>query len=557
MPMPKNDLCHPHSFRFFPLLLALAVLAAGCQEPGVAAAEGEEPADGGAAPLRSSLYPKDWTPGFRDSQGRFLHDVSYSGYKNGEVAIPDQPQGLTYDVVAQFGADPTGGMDATSAIQAALNAAGSAGGGVVFLPKGLYRCDGLLDVSKPGVVIRGAGPSVSQLYFTRAQGMSDLAHLTLHGAIAAEKPLPLTAEGENQGRVVQVADASSLAAGDDVSVGWAITDEFVAEHGMTGTWTVFRNQWKPFFRRRVVAVDRTQSPHRVTLDVPLRYPAKLRDGAAVRRETGYLKDCGVEHLGIANAVAWGDAWKSQRAHAIALNAVKDCWLRDVQSFAPPTPGAAAFHLQNGGIVIKDSKRVTVADLRLESAQNRGDGGCGYLYEVSTSSEVLIRDSIGRNGRHNFIQNWDFGTTGLVFLRCHSEGSAIVFSETLPVTYPAASEYHHSLTMACLVDSPNILDTWAAQNRGLESSGAGHTATQDIFWNVRGSATGTVRSFQYGWGYVIGTRSVIVDTDPFGAGAVGTQPQDFVELEDQAEKLDPPSLYEDQLRRRLGRSERLW
>ncbi len=30
MPMPKNDLCLPRSFRFFPLLLALAVLAAGC-----------------------------------------------------------------------------------------------------------------------------------------------------------------------------------------------------------------------------------------------------------------------------------------------------------------------------------------------------------------------------------------------------------------------------------------------------------------------------------------------------------------------------------------------
>ena len=51
-------------------------------------------------------------------------------------------------------------------------------------------------------------------------------------------------------------------------------------------------------------------------------------------------------------------------------------------------------------------------------------------------------------------------------------------------------------MSCLVDFPTISDTWAAQNRRLESSGAGHTATRNVFWNSRGAKSGaTIRSWR--------------------------------------------------------------
>jgi hypothetical protein len=103
--------------------------------------------------------------------------------------------------------------------------------------------------------------------------------------------------------VVLVADARGLSVGDDVGVGWVITPEFVAEHGMTGVWTQFNGQWRSFFRRKVVAVDTAATPHRVTLDIPLRSQAKVRDGASLRRETGYLAEAGLESLSVGNAVA--------------------------------------------------------------------------------------------------------------------------------------------------------------------------------------------------------------------------------------------------------------
>src|SRR5262249_48900960 len=80
----------------------------------------------------SALYPPTWTPtAAPDAKGRFLHDFSYAGYRYGEPP-PSSPKGATYDVVLSYGADSTGQTDATSAIQAAINAASSAGGGVVF-----------------------------------------------------------------------------------------------------------------------------------------------------------------------------------------------------------------------------------------------------------------------------------------------------------------------------------------------------------------------------------------------------------------------------------------
>ena len=59
----------------------------------------------------------------------------------------------THDAT-EFGADRHGGKDATSAIQAALDAAAKEKGGTVYLPAGRYKVDGRLKVSG-GVTLRG------------------------------------------------------------------------------------------------------------------------------------------------------------------------------------------------------------------------------------------------------------------------------------------------------------------------------------------------------------------------------------------------------------------
>ena len=506
----------------------------------------------GEAGWRSVLYPEDWTPAFTGEQGRFLHDFSYAGYHNGEGPLAADLPADTIDVVADHGADPSGASDATAAFQAAIDAASAAGGAVIEVPAGLYRVDGQLTVQASRVVLRGVGSADSKLWFTAFAGMSFKSHVNFAGALQLSDEAPLTADGEARAHTLQVADAAAYQVGDDVAVGWVVTPEFVAEHAMDGTWKVFNDQWQVFFWRTVTGVEGDT----LTLDVPLRYPARLRDQASVRRVDGYLREVGVEGLGVANAVGWDDAWAQDQVRVLSLRGVKDAWVRDVASFVSPGAPArglgAGRHLQSSGIEVLQAKRVTISDSSLGHAQHRGDGGNGYLFEVSQSSEVLLRDCLGEAGRHNFIQNWGFGATGIVWLRIHSKDGVSVALKDLDLGLTGLSEFHHSLATANLIDDSVLDDGWGAVNRNTYSSGAGHSATESALWNPRGA--GVIRSRQYGHGYVIGPDpNLSLETSLGDPGAAGTAPEDFVERAppDARGPLVPASLYEDQLARRLG------
>ena len=517
--------------------------------------------DAGKPSWRSALYPKDWTPSFTDAAGRFLHDFSYAGYH----LAADEPganlPGSSFDVVAQFGADASGANDATAAIQAAIDAA-SAQGGIVSFPAGFYRVDGKLTLTSSNVVLHGMGPSQSQIHFTKIDTANDKsldysAHLSIHGTPTSNLEIPLAQDGENRSNVVRVADAGALAPGDDIAVGWVITPEFIADHGMTGTWVAFNGTWQPFFWRTVVSIDKNKSPQEITVDVPLRYPAKTRDTASVRRFTGLLSEVGIEGLGVSNGASWDAAWLGAQIHAIEFIGVKDAWVRDVESFVSPAapangPGAGG-HLQSSGILVEQSKRVTIANVKLAHAQNIGSGGNGYLFELRQDSEVLVRDSSGTAGRHNFIQNWGFGTTGCVFLRIESsEGKAQDKKDSF-IVLTAYSETHHSLATANLFDSSTFKDGVSIVNRGSESTGAGQTGTQNVLWNLKGAGTGVLRSLQFDMGYVIGAHAfpTMLTSSLFPILGSGTAPDDWVEGTDNPLDLDPPSLYEDQRLRRIG------
>ncbi len=498
---------------------------------------------------RSAWYPEDWTPAFTDRNGRFLHDFSYAGYHNGEVPLPDM-QGPVVQAVENYGADATGQEDSQQAIQAAIDAVARRGGGVVLLPKGLFRCEGPLRVTASNTVIRGAGPQATRIFFTSVpeRGWSD--HLQLRGSLHEGREVALATDAPNRGTYVEVDDAGGLQTGDDVAIGWVISPAFIAEHDMSGTWTSFNGRWRPFFLREIRSIDRTSKPHRVHLDVPLRYVAKVRDQASIRVMTGYLRECGLESLSVANAVDWKQAWSRPGVHALSLRDATDCWVHNVASFESPLAEAKGYHLQGGGIVVTASKRITITDCRMEKAQNRGGGGAGYLFHVSRSNEILTRDCVAVAGRHNVIQNWDFGSTGLVWLRCVSRDGRGYASAADPIGYAGLCEYHHSLAMACLVDSCVLDDGWFGGNRHDWSSGAGATVTQSVYWNTSGE--GRIRSWQSGDGYIIGTRDIRVETSMASRFAEGTDPEDLTEGLGQGGSLEPSSLYEDQLERRLKR-----
>jgi len=80
-----------------------------------------------------------------------------------ETDVPASSGTGIYNVKTQYGADSTGANMATSAIQNAIDAANVAGGGIVYVPAGVYKCGNLVLKSnvyvylEGGSVIRGSG----------------------------------------------------------------------------------------------------------------------------------------------------------------------------------------------------------------------------------------------------------------------------------------------------------------------------------------------------------------------------------------------------------------
>jgi len=516
-------------------------------------------------PWRSKLYPEDWQPGLKDPSGAQLQDYSYAGYHNGERELgaglgPAGIASLSRFDVTSFGAiasPTTAGSVPTSdsgpAFQDAIDAAKAAGGGVVFVPAGLYRIDTWLTVASSRVVIQGEGPAVSRLWFTRKLGLSYSSHIRFAGSETISAEAPLVADATRFDRAVAVADAADFNIGEDIVVGQLITDAFLAEHGMTELWSNYKGEWQPLYRRTIVGIDRTSEPNLVRLDVPLRDGLEVASGATVRRVSGLVREVGLADIGIANATDWATAWGGDQISAIGFDFVADGWVENVASFvspgAPKSGKGMGAHLQSGGILVASSKRVTISDCHLEKPENRGGNGNGYLFEVRQSSEILTRDCSGREGRTNFIQSRGFGTSGCVWLRVHAADGAYVPLGPIDDTALPARNEMHTLGTANLVDSSTFEDGFDALNRNAISRGSGHSATECVFWNFAGQE---LISLQYGLGYIIGsTRGSDLLTSLRLTGGAATEPEDWVEGAGTAEFLVPSSLFEDQLARRLG------
>jgi hypothetical protein len=92
-----------------------------------------------------------WSPAGR------LPDVSFAGYACGEQAIPKPP---IVSNVRDFGAKGDGITDDSAAFLAAI---AKTERGAISIPPGRYRITQILEIKKPGIVLRGAGAEKSIL----------------------------------------------------------------------------------------------------------------------------------------------------------------------------------------------------------------------------------------------------------------------------------------------------------------------------------------------------------------------------------------------------------
>lgn len=558
------------------------------------------PADAPPDAWRSALFPDDWRPlhagGRADGMGRVLHDVSTAGYHRGDDPPPYGRGAVVRTVDAALG---NGTADARAAIQSALDGAcmdATAGLRVVLLPAGTFRLrfptpspatDPALRIACGNLVLRGAGPSRTRLFLDDPTNARQRAMVLVRGgglgvwsggatsALARDLPAGSTE--------VPLSSVTGFNRGDLIAVRTELTDAFRADHRMNLT-DMGEVIWPPstnnglLYPRRVVAADPARGT--LTLDAPTRHPMKTRDNARAFHPTGFIREVGIEDLAfgmrehptsaagspgpLGDGADNGYTMTGTAAYAVhasaglRLDGVTDAWIHNVETYAPTGNSSGAHVLSNAMFITPGSHRITVANCRYQRPQYRGGGGNGYLF-WNQGSDNLAVDIKGINGRHNLIMA-ALACSGNVWLRARSTNGRY------------ADDSHAGLAQANLYDNVTLDRAWLqAVNRGATSSGAGFTATATVFWNTRVVALhpatrsgpypngAAIETAQFAWGYAVATQ---------GAGAVATRsytngywstldpgaPTDWVEGEGRGATLFPPSLYEEQRRRRWLRGE---
>ena len=517
----------------------------------------------GAAEWRSSLYPENWTPGYSDGNGNFLHDFSYAGYHQGRRLLPDNPPGAVYDVTASpYYADDTGTNDATAAIQDAIDDAGAAGGGVVYLPAGTYRiipptgANYALLINDGGVVLRGDGPAETFLFnddtYMRKKSAIYARPVTCdwHSALSGTT-VYATADAMSPTFTIPLTDSSSFAVGDWVVLRTDCTQDFIDEHEMTDLWS--SSLQGITLLRKVTAVDTVNDT--ITIDIPTRYYMKTRDNFRAYKINPPIEEVGIEHLSIGmrqhpGTTGWGDedfeipgtsAYDVHGSHFIQYYNVANGWVRDVHTYRPAV-NSGDYHMLSNIMLFNEAQNVTVADCIVEKPQYEGGGGNGYGYTLS-GSDILVVDCIANHTRHNYD-----------FKSMRTSGNAIVQCMSMNPRY--SSDFHMHLSPCNLFDSMDMDgDYLEARYRpwGTAPTLHGQTTSESVFWNTYGtdncvSRNRVVMSRQWNKGYVIGTTGPVHSVE-LGT-ADNTAPEDFLEGEGKADGLSPQSLYYDQLARRL-------
>ena len=530
---------------------------------------------------RSELYPENgYDPSAADlDTEKVLQDFSYAGYRRGEAPIPDLA-GPVFDVTAApYSADPTGASDSTAAIQAAIDAAGAAGGGVVFLPAGTYRLSVPADrteallLEKPGVVLRGAGRDRTFLLNSTAAGMRLKYVVRVRGPAQAgfrqrgAAQVPLSADLLRSTRTIPVADTAPFSVGDTVVVRNNITEDWIAEHNEPGWSGQGERLGGLTYRRTVLAVD--PEAKTLTIDAPTRYALKLRDAArVVRLSRAPITEVGLEDFSIGNVEHPGDDWgerdhekEGSSAHSIhgtiflGLDRARDSWVRRVSSYQPPENRSGA-HLLSGGLVLRECTHVTVEDCVFQRPQYGGGGGNGYMFRYANSGECLMQRCEARFSRHGFVF-LGIGVSGNVLhASLDAETGRATGSTGSYHTGGKASDHHMHLSQANLIDTCTAEDSWfEARYRPFGSPPLHYlTAAHSVFWNTRGTGTlkqPVVKSEQARYGYVIGTRGERSGVELPRRAPQATDPIDHVEGEGRGDDLVPQSLFLDQRARRLG------
>lgn len=319
-----------------------------------------------AGPVTSELWGENggkWSPTSR------LPDFSHAGYMRGEKPLPDVP--LTASV-RDFGAKGDGETDDTEAFAKALEGVAK---GAIEVPPGRYRITRPLVLQKSGVVLRGAGPDRSVLFFpiplndvvpdwgatTTGERTSNYSwsggFITLRGNFRSKDITPITSPAPRGSNSVTVATTKGLDVGREIEIYQSdLPDNSLAialYSGDAGPVDNIGGKSHTSFIARITAVAGNQ----VTLDRPLRVDLEARWKPRIRAFDPTVTGSGVESLGFEFPVKpYAGHFTELGFNPLALRDVANCWVRDIHILnADSGPFISGVFNTADGIVIESNR----------------------------------------------------------------------------------------------------------------------------------------------------------------------------------------------------------
>lgn len=308
-------------------------------------------------------HGEKWTPQSR------LPDFSYAGYHCGEQPLPTLPPGVS---VKDFGAKGDGVTDDTDAF---LKALAEAPAGAIEIPAGRYKITKILEITRPGIVLRGEGPDKTILCFptqlndirpdwgatTSGQRTSNYSwaggFVWFKGNRYGRTVTTITAPAKRGDTTLRVVSTAALKAGERIQlVQHDPPDKSLSVHlysGDPGNIAKLRNT-----EATLVCRIKAFRGNAIDIDRPLRCDVELRWTPQIRRFEPSVTESGIEHLTFEFPnTPYRGHFTELGYNAIAMSAVADCWARDIRIVNPDSgifPGCNFCTFQ--GVVFESSRQ---------------------------------------------------------------------------------------------------------------------------------------------------------------------------------------------------------
>lgn len=411
-----------------------------------------------------------------DAEQNRIPDFSYAGYRYGIEPLPEAP---VVEMVA-----PADGDD-TARIQAALDLVGQRPlgpdglRGAVLLAPGTYRVEGVLNVNRSGVVLRGAGDGADPAADTILHAVGNTPDQRTVVVVGSGRETRWADEVPNTRRDIITPFVPVGAMGFEVAdaTPYQVGQNIVIDHPDTQAWLDARNggdtagdvPWQVgeipiLYNRRITAI----AGNILRLDAPVfdHLDRSLSTASVyVTSRNDILTNVGLESLRI-DIETTGRTDEKHAWNAVGLIGVEDAWVRDV----------TALRFGLSGVRMATASRVTVQNVRALDPASQDTGGRRYNFNAERATGLaLVRDCVASDGRHHFVSNGISLVSGVVFFRCESQRAR------------TSSEGHRRWSQGLLFDSIRETETFNKRllglyNRGSYGTGHGWAAAHSVAWN---------------------------------------------------------------------------